>query len=103
MSWQRVCPAAEVPSGGMVQHAAADGTQVLLLASGTGTFACQAVCPHLDSPLEEGMFDGVTLTCHLHLWQWDIASGEPKGLAELPLLTYDVKEENGDLYVNLDA
>ncbi len=103
MSWQRVCPAADVPSGGMVQHTTADGTTVLLLASDSEKFACQAICPHLDSPLEEGMFDGTTLTCHLHLWQWDIASGDPKGLAETPLLTYHVKEENGDLYVDLDA
>jgi hypothetical protein len=30
----------------------------------------------------DGFFDGKTLTCHQHLWQWDIHSGSAIGLAE---------------------
>jgi toluene monooxygenase system ferredoxin subunit len=101
VSWERVCAVADVPPNGMVQHVTEDGNDVLLLASVSERFACQAVCPHLDTPLAEGMFDGSTLTCHLHLWQWDISTGDALGLAELPLLTYAVKEEGGDLYVDL--
>lgn len=98
MEWKRVCPASEVAEG--LTEAETDGASVLLLRSGETVYACQAVCPHLDTPLAEGMFDGSVLTCHLHLWQWNLAEGgEPMGLAELPLETYEVKEENGDLYV----
>lgn len=99
MDWTRVCAAADVPGDGMKQFETTDGDAVLLLKAGAQYFACQAVCPHLDTPLEEGMFDGTTLTCHQHLWQWDIESGEPRGLAELPLACFDVKTENGTLYV----
>ncbi len=53
----------------------------------------------MDTPLEEGMFDGETLTCHQHLWQWDIATGDPKGLAESPLECLRVKREGGILMV----
>lgn len=103
MSWQRLCGIAEIPKDGMLQFTAADGTDVLLLSSGSTRYACQAQCPHLDTPLAEGMFDGSTLTCHLHLWQWDIESGDPKGLAELPLACYEVKEEGDILYVQTDS
>lgn len=103
MAWQRVCSIAEIPAKGMLQFSTADGVEVLVLDSGDERFACQAICPHLDTPLAEGMFDGSTLTCHQHLWQWDIESGDPKGLAELPLTRYDVKEEGGSLYVDIDS
>lgn len=99
LDWKRVCQTADVPSEGLKQFETADGTAVLLLNGGNAYFACQAMCPHLDTSLEEGMFDGSTLTCHQHLWQWDIETGDPKGLAELPLECFDVKEEDGALYV----
>ena len=83
----------------MKQFDAADGEAILLLGAQDRYFACQAICPHLDTPLEEGMFDGSTLTCHQHLWQWDIETGDPKGLAEMPLACFDVKEEDGVLFV----
>lgn len=79
-----------------------DGMEILVLNGGGTYFACQAVCPHLDTPLEEGMFDGETLTCHQHLWQWDIGSGDPKGLAEAALACYRTKNDNGELYIWCD-
>ncbi len=99
MDWKRVCAAADVPSGGLKEFATDDGIAVLLLNAGTTYYACQAICPHLDTPLAEGMFDGTTLTCHQHLWQWDIETGEPQGLAEMPLECFEVKNEEGSLYV----
>lgn len=103
MDWTRVCAAADVPSEGLKEFATGDGVPVLLLNAGNTFFACQAICPHLDTPLAEGMFDGSTLTCHQHLWQWDIETGEPKGLAEMALECYEVKEEGGSLYVRTPA
>jgi toluene monooxygenase system ferredoxin subunit len=87
----------------MKQFETVDGGPVLVLNSGANFFACQAICPHLDTPLEEGMFDGSTLTCHQHLWQWDIETGEGKGLAEMPIECFAVKAENGVLYVSSEA
>jgi len=99
VDWKLVCQAADVPSEGLKEFETADGKPVLLLNAGSEYYACQAICPHLDTPLAEGMFDGTTLTCHQHLWQWDIETGEPKGLSELPLECFDIKEENGALFV----
>jgi toluene monooxygenase system ferredoxin subunit len=102
MEWKRVCRAADVAEG-LTEAEIAAGTSVLLMRSGEAVYACQAVCPHLDTLLAEGMWDGTVLTCHQHLWQWNVAEGgEPMGLAELPLTTYEVKQEDGDVYVRCE-
>ena len=36
-------------------------------------------CPHKDGPLSLGMVHGRTVTCPLHGWIIDLASGQPTG------------------------
>jgi len=38
--------------------------------------AYQNRCPHQAWALDEGDFDGATLTCVRHMWQFDAASGQ---------------------------
>lgn len=83
----------------MKQLPTEDGREILVLNGGGSFYACQAACPHLDTPLEEGTFDGETLTCYQHLWQWDIESGDPKGPAEAALECYRTKIEDGILFI----
>jgi toluene monooxygenase system ferredoxin subunit len=102
MTWKLVCPLANIPAGLKQYDTGKDGP-VLMLRSGDNVYACEAICPHLDTPLEEGLFDGEVLTCHQHLWQWNVAEGgEPQGLAEKPLRTYEVKCEDGNVYVRIE-
>src|SRR5438105_2764158 len=61
------------------------------------------MCPHQDVPLCEGLFDGSTLTCHMHLWQWDIKTGEPRGIAEAPLQRYPLAREGDALYLGTEG
>ena len=62
-------------------------------------FGFQAICPHQEVPLCEGLFDGSTLTCHMHLWQWDVRTGAPLGIAEAPLQRYPLAREGDALYL----
>jgi toluene monooxygenase system ferredoxin subunit len=73
--------------------------KLLVANSGNEYFAVQAMCPHQEVALCEGLFDGSVLTCHQHLWQWDIRTGAPMGLAEAPLERYDVTVEGDAIYV----
>ena len=57
------------------------------------------MCPHQEVPLCEGLYDGAVLTCHQHLWQWDIRTGAPMGLAEAALESFPVQVEGDALYV----
>jgi toluene monooxygenase system ferredoxin subunit len=77
------------------------GHQVLLLNSEGRFFAYQAMCPHQEVALCEGLFDGRILTCHEHLWQWDAETGAPVGLAEAPLEFFDVLVEDGEVFVGV--
>jgi toluene monooxygenase system ferredoxin subunit len=74
--------------------------KVLVANSGSEYFAVQATCPHQEVALCEGMYDGKVLTCHQHLWQWDIRTGAAMGIAEAPLERYDVTVEGDAVYVH---
>jgi len=93
MAKKMVCRTGEVPANGLKECEAEGGWKVLIVNAGSEYFAVQAVCPHQEVPLCEGMFDGSVLTCHQHLWQWDIRTGEPMGVAEAPLGRYEVAVE----------
>jgi toluene monooxygenase system ferredoxin subunit len=94
-----VCRTAEIPPNGMKECAAEGGLKLLIANSGADYFAYQAICPHQDVPLCEGLYDGAILTCHQHLWQWDIRTGRPMGIAEAALERYDLHVEDGSIYV----
>ena len=70
-------------------------------APGKEVFACQAVCPHEAVSLEDGVHDGATLTCLEHMWQFDLRTGAPMGDATSGVTTYRLKEEIGEVYVDL--
>ena len=52
------------------------GTKVLLVNVDGEVRAYQNRCPHQAGALDEGDFDGATLTCVRHMWQFDAASGQ---------------------------
>jgi toluene monooxygenase system ferredoxin subunit len=95
----RICSAAEIPVNGMKSYDTSTGLKVLIANSGDEYYAYQGICPHQDVCLDEGIFDGTTLTCHQHLWQWDIATGDAVGMAEAPLERYEIERESGDIFV----
>ena len=90
----------EVPDGGLKQFTV-DGTSVVVARAGNEVFACQALCAHEAIPLEEGVHDGATLTCLEHMWQFDLRTGAPMGDATCGVTTYRLKEERGEVYVDL--
>ncbi len=88
-----------MPTNGLLEVQLEGDLKVLVANAGDEYFACQAVCPHQEVRLCEGLFDGNVLTCHMHLWQWDIRSGSPIGLAEAPLQTFDLSIHDGAIYL----
>lgn len=99
MTKKLLCRRGDVPVNGMKECDVEGGAKVLVVNAGDEYFACQAVCPHQEVPLCEGLFDGETLTCHQHLWQWDIRTGDAMGLAEQPLQKIKVAIEGDDIYL----
>ena len=94
-----ICRTSDVPANGLKECEGEGGIKLLVANSGSEYFAVQALCPHQDVPLCEGLYDGSVLICHQHLWQWDIRTGAPMGLAEAPLERYDVTVDGDAIYV----
>lgn len=96
--WDRVCSLASLVENAL-QPVEIRGIPVLVVNGKERRLVIPRSCPHMANALAEGIFDGHTLTCTKHLWQWSIdAGGEPVGTAEAPLLCYETKEVEGELY-----
>ena len=62
-------------------------------------FAVKDACPHKQGPLSQGIVHGTSVTCPLHNWKIDLASGEALGPDEGCTNVYPVKVENGIVYL----
>ena len=57
----------------------------------------------MAEPLEEsGFLENGMLTCTKHIWQWNLRTGEMVGAAVKPILTYDTKVDDGEIFVSAD-
>ena len=63
-------------------------------------FAMKDECPHKKGPLSQGIVHGTSVTCPLHNWKIDLASGEALGPDEGCTNVFPVKIENGVVYVD---
>jgi len=103
MAKRMVCRVADVPENTLKECAVEGGLKLVVANAGGEFYGVQAQCPHQDVPLCEGLFDGSTLTCHMHLWQWDVRTGAPQGIAEAPLERYALTREGDALYLGGEA
>jgi len=94
-----ICKLSDVPENGIKQFDVG-GKSLCVLNAGQRVFACQAACPHEQIPLCEGVFDGESLTCVEHLWQWNLVEGgTPQGLAEKHLQMYAIEVVGGTVFL----
>jgi nitrite reductase (NADH) small subunit len=68
-----------------------------------GVFALRDECPHRKGPLSQGIVHDTTVTCPLHNWKIDLASGEARAPDKGCSRSYPVKLENGRIYLGLIA
>ena len=66
-------------------------------------FALKDECPHRKGPLSQGIVHDRTVTCPLHNWKIDLASGEAKAPDEGCARNYPVKVENGRVLLGMAA
>jgi len=64
-------------------------------------FALRDACPHKGGPLSQGIVHGTSVTCPLHNWKIDLASGEALGPDEGCTNVFATKIENGRVYLAL--
>jgi toluene monooxygenase system ferredoxin subunit len=102
MSWKRVCSAGEIGENSLKQFDV-DGVTVVVANLGDEFRAYPPMCPHMEEPLaESGICNAGVLTCTKHLWQWDMLTGTEQGMAEKPLLLYEVRRDGDDVSVFIE-
>jgi 3-phenylpropionate/trans-cinnamate dioxygenase ferredoxin subunit len=100
-----VCPAAELGDGEK-RIVDADGMKIGVFRCASGElYAIEDRCSHDDGPLAEGEFDAAacTVECPRHGSLFDVRSGRPKTLpAYQPVETFEVREEDGEIKLEVD-
>lgn len=66
-------------------------------------FAMDNRCPHKGGPLAEGIVHGASVTCPLHNWVFDLATGEAMGADEGRVRTYPVQVVDGRIRIAPDV
>ncbi len=64
-------------------------------------FAMKDECPHKKGPLSQGIVHGASVTCPLHSWKIDLASGQALGPDEGCTNVFSTKIVNGMVYIDL--
>ena len=100
MNWHKVCNTRDFDIGEMKAFNIS-AIDFILIRSVSGFVAIPPSCPHMANSLVEGFFDGSTLTCDKHLWQWDLPSGAPIGEAQCPLLQYEIECRGDEIWIDL--
>ena len=101
VDWSQICRVDDIPVLGsrVVQRAA--GNIALFRSADDTIFALLDRCPHKGGPLSQGIVHGVTVTCPLHSWQIDLASGAARAPDVGCARHFPVKVESGDVFLAL--
>jgi nitrite reductase/ring-hydroxylating ferredoxin subunit len=77
------------------------GSTLICLANVAGRiYAVSDDCPHIGGALSEGELTGCTLTCPVHLAQFDVRDGHVlRGPARDDVPTYAVRVESNEIFV----
>lgn len=99
MSWKFLCNAADVAED-TIKLVDLGDMSIAVANYKDGFRAIPPECPHMAEPLEiSGIIKNRVMTCTKHLWSWNLETLEQtSGEAEMPILSYKIKEEDGKLY-----
>ncbi|MEO0975920.1 MAG: nitrite reductase small subunit NirD [Pseudomonadota bacterium] len=65
-------------------------------------FALDDRCPHKGGPLSQGIVHGASVTCPLHNWVFDLATGLARGADEGSVPVTAARVENGRVLLAAD-
>jgi len=95
----RVCSVEEIPEQGTF-GVEVNGTPMVIVKSDGEVYALDEFCTHEEVSLVDGEIYDHTVECWLHGSCFDLRSGKPTGPpATKPLATYQIRVEDGDVYV----
>ena len=101
--WLDVGSLADVPIRGARVVKLAIGCVAVFRTTTDDVFALEDRCPHKGGPLSQGIVHGQSVTCPLHNWVINLATGEAEGADSGRVKSIPVKLEDGLVWLRLDA
>ncbi|MCK6479504.1 MAG: Rieske (2Fe-2S) protein [Planctomycetes bacterium] len=96
----KVGKSADVPEGG-ARAVEAAGRKIALFRIGGVLHAMDGVCPHRGGPLGEGAVENGIVSCPWHGWRFEVRTGKCVNLPGGGQSCFPVREEGGDIVVEV--
>ena len=100
-NWIQVSHLDDIPQLGSRVVKTGQGDIAVFRTSTDEVFALRNACPHKQGSLAEGIVHGSSVTCPLHNWRIDLASGEAMGADEGCTNTFAAKVKDGMVFIQL--
>ncbi|WP_429255789.1 nitrite reductase small subunit NirD [Paraburkholderia sp. GAS334] len=100
--WTRICDVADIPPLGSRVLEREAGNVAIFRTAQDKVFALLDRCPHKGGSLSLGIVHGESVTCPLHAWNIDLASGQARAPDEGCARHFPVRvDEDGSIYLSL--
>jgi len=100
--WIRVASLDDCPPGASLECVAEE--RIVALSNVDGQlYALDGICPHQGGPLGKGTLNGCIITCPWHGFQFDVRNGRNVSSPAIVQGRYDVKTEDGEVFVDVDV
>lgn len=101
VQWIEVGSLQDIPMLGARVVRTAQGDIALFRTANNEVFALDDKCPHKGGPLSQGIVHGNRVTCPLHNWVVELASGSAMAPDEGRTACYPAKVEHGMVSISL--
>lgn len=99
--WVKACAENQVGKNEMYSFDVEQKRLMITNLNGT-LYATDRICTHEEADLSTGFLSEQGVRCPLHLSVFNLENGEPQNPpAEAPLQTYNIKIEQGEIYVEV--
>jgi nitrite reductase (NADH) small subunit len=102
-AWRDVGAIEDIPRQGARVVATPGGNVAIFRTADDAVFALDDRCPHKAGPLSQGIVHGARVTCPLHNWTIDLASGEAVAPDAGCTRTIPVRIEGGRILLGASA
>ena len=85
------------------RHVVAGQRNICVVRQGTNLIAFENECPHMGESLSGGLVNGLNeIVCPLHTYKFNLKTGEEESRRCASLKFIHVKNEGGEIYLELD-
>ena len=100
-NWIKITQTENIPSMGSRKVVIGETEIAIFKTKDDSIFAINNICPHKQGKLSEGLVHEKIVTCPLHNWDIDLASGEALDEDSGCTNVYESKIEDNFIYIKL--